>query len=223
MVAFNTPLVALAQCHDEQVRSLESAFHWVIDMGHGGLTRGKRSPVLPDGRQLLEWEFNADIGRHVSERLTALNIDHTLIPPDQANRGNDLAFRYTFANNLRVGKPKIFVSIHGNAGPAKKWSRKFRGIECWHYYDSKTSQRLAQIFQLHLIRATGAFDRGTKYKTERQFSVLANTTMPAVLTENLFFNNDQEVKLMLDPAWRKKCAGGHVDAIKYIELNGIIL
>ena len=30
----------------------------LLDNGHGCDTPGKRSPVWPDGRQLLEWEFN---------------------------------------------------------------------------------------------------------------------------------------------------------------------
>ena len=33
----------------------------LLDNGHGCDTPGKRSPVWPDGRQLLEWEFNRDI------------------------------------------------------------------------------------------------------------------------------------------------------------------
>ncbi len=32
----------------------DSVFHFCVDLGHTSLTPGKRSPVLPDGRQLLE-------------------------------------------------------------------------------------------------------------------------------------------------------------------------
>ena len=37
----------------------------LIDNGHGVDTKGKRSPVWPDGRQLFEWEFNRDIAKRV--------------------------------------------------------------------------------------------------------------------------------------------------------------
>ena len=33
----------------------------LLDNGHGNDTPGKRSPIWPDGSQLLEWQFNRDI------------------------------------------------------------------------------------------------------------------------------------------------------------------
>ena len=41
----------------------------IIDNGHGIDTKGKRSPVWPDGSQLLEWEFNRDIANRLKEQL----------------------------------------------------------------------------------------------------------------------------------------------------------
>ena len=36
---------------------------WLLDPGHGIDTPGKRSPLWPDGTQLMEFEFNRDIVR----------------------------------------------------------------------------------------------------------------------------------------------------------------
>ena len=45
--------------------------------------------------------------------------------------------------------------------------------------------------------------------------------MPAVLTENGFYNNKEECKLLLQDDIRQKIADAHVAAILEIEKNGI--
>jgi N-acetylmuramoyl-L-alanine amidase len=44
--------------------------------------------------------------------------------------------------------------------------------------------------------------------------------MPAVLTENGFYNNLREAKEMMDDSVRQKIADAHVSAILYIEKHG---
>ena len=45
--------------------------------------------------------------------------------------------------------------------------------------------------------------------------------MPAILTENGFFNNEKQVYELMKPAIRQKIANAHVAAILEIEQNGI--
>ncbi len=46
--------------------------------------------------------------------------------------------------------------------------------------------------------------------------------MPAILTENGFYNNKEEVADLMKDSFRQKIADAHIDAILEIEKNGII-
>ena len=52
---------------------------------------------------------------------------------------------------------------------------------------------------------------------EKNFFVLRKTVMPAVLTENFFMTNREEVDILLSEDGRDKIALGHMNAIKRIE------
>ncbi len=205
----------------------ESRYHWILDSGHGKLTSGKRSPVFPDGTQLLEWEFNADIVGRVSEMLRELGIDHSFtIPLDELPEvGNALTRRVASANAVKSPKPRILVSVHGNAGPTRSVNHftddSVSGIEVWHYHGSRVGYAIASIFQQMLLKYTKRRDRKVKSKKEKQFYILRATDMPAVLTENGFFNNKIEGRLMLSDKYRQSVAKAHVAAIEYIEKHTI--
>lgn len=211
---------------DEVVKLIPSKYHWVIDCGHGRLTKGKRSPVLPEGGQLLEYKYTGSIGRKLGEKLDTLNIDYTIVPPDQDTVANHLKYSVDFANNLVTAKPKIFVSIHGNAGPvpdsSRDWSTSFSGIEVWYYSKSRKSKSLARIFQNSLVNKLGWRNRGIKTKQGKEFYVLVNTDMPAILTENGFYNNIRECRLMMQVETINNIADAHINAIKQVENSKII-
>ena len=58
---------------------------------------------------------------------------------------------------------------------------------------------------------------------EEQFYILKNTHCPAVLTENLFMDNEKDCKFLLSPEGIETITALHVDAIITIndELNKI--
>ncbi|NJL77353.1 MAG: N-acetylmuramoyl-L-alanine amidase [Saprospiraceae bacterium] len=64
-------------------------------------------------------------------------------------------------------------------------------------------------------------NRGLKSTELRQLYVLKYTNMPSVLTENGFFNNEQEVKKLMRDEIRQAIADAHVAAIMEIEKNGL--
>jgi len=206
---------------DELIISNPSNYHWIIDCGHGRLTKGKRSPVLPEGGQLLEYKYTGAIGLEVSRELDRLNIDHSLVPPNQEVVANHLKYSVDFANNYATSKPKIFISIHGNAGPVKNattdWSTSFSGIEVWHFTPSLIGRKLAMVFQNSLVNKLQWRNRGIKSKKEKQFYVLRKTNMPSALLEIGFYNNLRECRLMIRPSVQKEIAEGVIDGIKRIE------
>lgn len=187
-------------------------YFWIIDPGHGAKTKGKRSPVDENGNQLLEYEYNQEIAHHLSDMLNREGIENIITIPDPTNFGNALYYRVNKANNLKTELPKIFVSIHGNAGPSDEFSTAFRGIETFFF--SERGRELATVFQSHLVDTLQLRDRGVKYG---RFFVLRNTTCPAILTETGFYNNPDEFKKMMNPNFRKRVAEAHLEAIKEIE------
>lgn len=203
----------------------KSRYLWCLDNGHGQQTAGKRSPVFDDGStQLLEYEFNRDIVRRIILELDKHNISYFNVVPE-TDIGDFLQGRVDRANSFETELPKLFVSVHSNAAPArssKHWaSDSIKGIETWHYHGSKRGQKMASIFQRQLIEKTKFNNRHLKSRPESQFFVLRKTKMTAVLTENGFYNNKKEALNLMREEIRQQIADAHVAAILEIEENGL--
>jgi N-acetylmuramoyl-L-alanine amidase len=193
---------------------------WCLDNGHGKLTAGKRSPKFEDGSRFFEYEFNRDIVKRIIEKLDEKGVKYFNVVPE-VDTDNFLQGRVERANNKKSDLPKIFLSIHANAFGNSGWEAP-KGIETWHFHNSRTGQALARVFQKHLISKTGWSNRRLKsYPGKKQFYVLRNTNMPAVLTENGFYTNKEECVLLMKEEIRQKIADAHVDSILEIEKNGI--
>ncbi len=196
---------------------------WCIDNGHGKKTKGKRSPKLEDGRQLLEYEFNRAIVKKVTRLLDRKGVKYFNVVPE-TDIDDFLEQRVARANGKTSTLPKLFVSIHSNAAPAPygKWADpSISGIETWYYHNNPRGRKIAAIFQKHLVAATGWKNRHIKSRPTKQFYVLRNTRMTAVLTENGFYNNKTQCLELLKEEVRDKIAAAHVDAIMEIERAGV--
>ncbi|MEM9992453.1 MAG: N-acetylmuramoyl-L-alanine amidase, partial [Bacteroidota bacterium] len=202
-------------------------FLWCLDNGHGEDTLGKRSPEFElDGItvQFFEYEFNRDIVGRIIAGLRERGIQYTNVVPEIEDI--TLQERTNRANRLhRNGQlPVIFVSVHSNAAvpaPGSNWTPA-HGIETWHHKNSSNGKKIAGVFQKHLIQATGWRNRKLKTTALRNLFVLNKTVMPAVLTENGFFNNKEEVKKLMRDDVRQAIADAHIAAIFEIERNGIV-
>ena len=198
---------------------------WILDNGHGEKTPGKRSPKGPDGKTVLfEYEYNRDIVSRLAFLLTNAGIDNHILVPGLQDM--TLKNRVAIANEMRSERPKIYVSVHGNAGGSKLKNGWYsgNGISTYSYRGSVKSKSVARVFQTSLIRTMSPYeghpvkDRGIK---ESGFYVLKNTKMPAVLTENGFFTNKRECYWMLTNKWRHGIAEAHFKAIRAVEESGI--
>ncbi len=198
---------------------------WCLDNGHGSLTAGKRSPKFDDGvTQFLEYEFNRDIVNRIIKQLDKKGVKYYNVVPE-VEIDNFLQGRVDRANAKQSDLPKIYLSVHSNAAPARSasdWAPDtISGIETWFYHGSKKGQKIAGVFQKHLINKTGLKNRHLKSRPESQFYVLRKTRMTSVLTENGFYNNKSECEKLINPEFRQKIADAHVAAILEIEENGI--
>ncbi len=209
--------------------SIKARYLWCLDNGHGKLQPGKRSPVYVDENgkqaQFFEYEFNRDIVERIIKALDKKGVQYYDIVPDYLEVGSFLEERVERANKKKSDLDKIYVSIHSNAGPtasAKDWAPdSVKGIETWFAYNSKKGQKIAAVFQRHLVAKTGMKNRNLKSTSEKPLYVLKKTIMPAILTENGFYNNKSEMKELLKDSVRQKIADAHVEAILEIEKNGI--
>jgi N-acetylmuramoyl-L-alanine amidase len=201
----------------------KSKYLWCLDNGHGKQQAGKRSPRFTwKGKevQLLEYQFNRDIVERIMKGLDQYGISYFDIVPDYNEVGSFLKGRVERANKKTSSLPKIYVSVHGNAGPRSHgdWTSA-SGIETW--YHSRNGAKIAAIFQRFLTTALPDWrNRHLKSTEIKGIYVLKHTSMPAILTENGFYNNLREAREMMEDSVRQKIADAHINAILYIEKNG---
>lgn len=184
----------------------------LIDNGHGIDTPGKRSPVWPDGSQLLEWEFNRAIANEVMVGLNYLNISAHLLVPEPFDVS--LTERVRRVNTIASSEKCVLISIHANAGGGTGWevftspgettSDKYAAI----LFD--VARRLLPEFRMRADYADGDPDK------EAEFYMLTKTICPAVLTENLFMDTEQDCRFILSKPGRNIISRIHIEGIKKI-------
>ena len=101
--------------------------------------------------------------------------------------------RAQFANDCNAD---LFLSIHVNAGGGT-------GFESYIYPGAKERTRKLRDIIHNAIIALPIRDRGKK---EKNFCVLRETVMPAVLLECLFIDNEKDAALLIDEVFRDKLA-----------------
>ena len=186
----------------------------LIDNGHGKETAGKRSP---DG-VLREYAWAREVARMVCDELQAEGYAARLLVPEE--RDVPLAERCRRANQYDKRK-SILVSIHNNAaGDGSKWM-KARG---WAIYTTRgitEADRLAEAIYQRAVRAFRAPLNVRRYSAaplghdfEADFYILLHSYMPAVLVENFFQDNREDVAYLLTPAGKAACAEVIVEGVK---------
>lgn len=182
----------------------------VLDNGHGWNTPGKRSPVWSDGTQVYEWEYTRKLAKEIRLRLNAIGIPCILLVPE--NEDISLGERVRRVNNIyKERKDIILISLHCNAGGGTGW-------EAWTSVGETKSDYYAKL----LYNSAGNYLKGWRIRTdysdgdpdwESQFYILKNTWCPAILTENMFMDNEKDCKFMMSAEGLETLAALHVDAI----------
>lgn len=187
----------------------------LIDNGHGINTPGKCSP---DGKY-REFAFAREIAGMIRQQLTERGYDARLLVPETADIPLDERARR--ANEIcgRVGSSNvILISIHSNAAGNGGWM-KARG---WSAFTSRGKTKADELASCLYDAAKKHFPQGTKIRTdfsdgdpdwEENFYVLAKTKCPAVLTENFFHDNHEDVDYISSPEGKKAIALAHVEGI----------
>ncbi len=175
-----------------------SGYTIAVDPGHGGNDPGA---IGPNGYS--EAECCLDIGLRLRDLLESYNADVVMTRESDVTVG--LHERANIANNAGAD---IFVSIHNNA-----FDGTAQGIETYYFeWLSPWSEaaQLADSVQSNLIDEIDSPDRGVKTAS---FTVLSQTNMPAILTENMFIDNPHEEAKLMQASVRQRIAEAHLDGI----------
>ena len=187
----------------------------LLDNGHGLDTPGKRSP---DGR-FREYLYNRQIAASVALHLQYRGYDAELLVPDE----NDISLseRVRRANErcAQFGADNVcLVSIHVNAaGNGTQWMNACG----WSAYTSRgqtAGDRLADC----LYEAAAFYLPGHKLRQdhsdgdadlEADFYILRHTRCAAVLTENLFMDNRDDLAFLESVEGKRAIVELHVEGI----------
>ena len=184
-----------------------------LDPGHGGSDSG----AVENG--VREKDLTLSVYNKVSSRLASLG--YTVLTSRNTDKDVGLVSRADQANKSNAD---IFLSIHFNAGGRGT----AYGIETYYYkheqgYEPEInkdnhnsperiekSRKLANKIQQNLLYKTGAYDRGVK---RASFAVLRETSIPSILVELGFIDNQEEVNKIKTNEYQEKLADGIVDGI----------
>ena len=179
----------------------------ILDNGHGMDTPGKRSPIWEDGSYLLEWKYCRAMVKEIAKGLKALDIPcHILVPED-----NDIPLRTRIQRTNRIAAQNgisqtLLVSVHLNAAQsinsASGWEihtspGETQSDEFARVFWSTAKELLGDKFQMR-----GDFEDGNPDR-DSSFAIIRDTACPAVLTENLFMNNEKDCRFLMSPEGEK--------------------
>lgn len=186
----------------------------LIDNGHGIDTAGKCSP---DGKY-REWAWAREIARMIVDELVQRGYDAQLLVPE--NTDIPLPERARRVNEICGWNGKentIVVSIHSNAAGNGSWMNA-RG---WCAYTSRGKTE-ADVLANFIYKEAEKIFAGHKIRTdysdgdpdwEAGFYILTKTKCPAVLTENFFHDNKEDVAYITSSEGKRAVAKTHADGI----------
>ena len=202
--------------------------HVLLDNGHASSTAGKRQ-LLEDGSYFFEYQFNRDVVQRIARKLDNLGIPYEILVPEvdddialstRAARANSFCSKYG-TNNC------IFISVHSNACGDGKTFTTAKGWSVWTTKGLTKSDAFATIMFEEAEKILPKYKMTTRKDTtdgdpdyEENFTVIYKTWCPAVLTENMFFTNKDEVHWIMSEEGKNAIADIHVEAIKRYIIEG---
>lgn len=197
-----------------------SNYNWLIDAGHGGMKNGvyttapAKMHTFPDGLTIYEGIINRAVAKLLLLDLATECIDFKLVYHEEEDYS--LSKRVAIADKIfRHDKRAIYLSIHSNAGggsgfeiftsPGQTKSDKVANIFC------ETYQKHFPEFPFRKDLSDGDADK------EANFYVLRKTDCPALLVENLFFDNRREAEFLLSEQGQRKIADCLLACIQNVE------
>ena len=202
----------------------------LVDNGHGNNTEGKRSPYalckVEPAIDYYEYKWNREIAKPIVDGLKELGYNADLLVPEdidvslteRANRVNEVCEEYGSGN-------VILISIHANAsGNGQKWM----AAKGWSAYTTRGTTKSDTIAEYLYAEAEKNFV-GIKISTDKSdgdkdweanFYICRKSKCPAVLTENFFYDNVDDIKYIWAEEGRQAVINTQIDGItNYIKVT----
>lgn len=203
----------------------------LIDNGHGENTEknGKFSPVLDEtikipnefvnNGKFREWKYNRVISNLIVKELLSMGYDARLVVPENTDISLSERIRRinTICNKEGAGNV-LLISIHSNAvGNGTKWMDA-KGWEAYTTRGKTKSDKLADL----LYKRADSNIKGRKIREdwsdgdrdkEADFYIIRKSYCPAVLTENFFYDNKEDLKYLTSDEGVHNVVRLHVEAI----------
>jgi len=210
----------------------------LIDNGHGRQTLGKQSPLLEgtglnvwniftDKGRFKEWKYTRVVAEEVVAKLKSLGYDARLLVPEEVDislqervrRANAVCDKYGSGN-------VILISVHANAvGDSSQWMSG-KGWEAYTTKGKTKSDTLAEY--LYKRAEKNMKDRKIRKDLtdgdsdkEADFYIIKKAKCPAVLTENFFYDNKDDLSYLTSDeglnAVERTHVEGIIDYINYVK------
>ena len=195
----------------------------LIDNGHGNNTGGKRSPYSQYGVKpaidFYEYKWNREIAKEIVEGLKQKGYNADLLVTEDIDIS--LTERTNRVNNVcnKFGKENVLlISIHANAaGDGKKWMT----AKGWSAFTTKghtQSDTLAEYLYYEAdknfyVRKIRVEKSDGDRDWESNYYICQKTKCAAVLTENFFYDNVDDVEYILSEEGKKNVIKTHINGI----------
>jgi N-acetylmuramoyl-L-alanine amidase len=202
----------------------------LIDNGHGKNCNGKQSPLLDDtikiGDEFIEkgrfkeWKYTRVISHLIVNKLIDMGYDARLVTPEESDIS--LAERIRRINticNKEGASNVLLISVHANAvGDSSKWMEG-KGWEAYTTRGKTISDTLADF----LYKRADSNIKGRKIREdwtdgdrdkEADFYIIKKAKCAAVLTENFFYDNKDDLRYLTSDEG--------VHAVVRLHIEGII-
>lgn len=197
-----------------------------LDAGHGGLDKSGKYVTAPskqfqhsngvfhNGGWFYEGVWNRTLTNRVAAKLDERGINRIIVSHEYVDIA--LQYRVDMANWYQKNfKRGVFISNHSNASG----SGAARGFEVYTTPGVTASDKVAELHWNNVKELMG--DR-IRYRSdssdgdhdkEARFFVLTRTSMAAILVEHLFFDNEEDAKLLMDDEIVERFAEAQVRTI----------
>ena len=155
--------------------------HICIVVGHNSKDQGAENKSF----DLTEYKYNMEVGKMIIDNLS-LDFETSFIYDKQLSE---------LPKAINQTKADLCINLHCNA-----FNRIASGTETLYYHTSSVGKKFAACVQERVLDALELRDRGIKPITgdERGGYVLRKTSMPCLITEPAFIDNDVDCILLMD-------------------------
>jgi N-acetylmuramoyl-L-alanine amidase len=179
----------------------------VVDAGHGGSATGAKGGGIceKDCTLAIALKLRAELEACGARVVMTRTRDADVSLTDRSRMGNEIGADF-------------FVSVHNDSNER---SNSASGTSTYYHNSEPSSRALATCIQHAVMATTGLPSRGVLSDTvmyHSGFAVLRGSSMPAVLCEVAYINNQTDRRKLIDPQFQQRVAKAICDGLRnYVE------